>query len=239
MINVLIYIALFYLSVNLFGFLLKKIRIPGIYAALFLGIALGTNQDVINFTNIELIHLFTYTGIFLLLFLLGFNLNFDELRKQGRLIIKTTLFVIVSETFIGTFALHLLFNINWFLAGIISISFATVGEVALLPILKEFKLIKTKLGQIILGVSVLDDVVEIITFLFVIVYIGSFQTSEIIKEIIPIIAIFLGVFIKRMIKNKVKIDKIINVLALSVFGPFFFFLRAPKQISTLFLINSY
>lgn len=222
MINFLIYFALFYILVNLSGFILKKVRIPKIYAALFLGVALSTNQLVADFANSTPIHLLTNMGMFFLLFLLGFNLNINELKKQGRFIVRITFWIIFSELIVGSLALHFLFELNWILAGIISISFATSPTVALLPILKEFKLIKTKLGQTIFGVSVLDDVVEIIVSLLVIAYTQTSQTSEIIKEIIPIIAIFMGILINKISANG-KISKIVNGLALAVFGPFFFF----------------
>jgi len=47
-----------------------------------------------------------------------------------------------------------------------------VGEAVLLPILDEFKLVKTRLGQTILGIGVLDDVFEVLTIIVVSIVIG-------------------------------------------------------------------
>lgn len=220
--NLLVYIALFYIIVNFGGAVIEKIRIPKIYAALFLGIALSTNTPILALVKTPFIQQLSNIGIFTLLFMLGYSLNFTEMKKQGRLIAKITFWVILSELVVGTFALHFIFDLNWLLSSFIALSFATVGEVALLPILREFKLIKTKLGQTILGVAVLDDIVEIAAFLLVIFYIGSFQSNELVKELMPLVAISLGALTNKFSNNE-KFDKVINILALFIFGPFFFF----------------
>jgi len=45
---------------------------------------------------------------------------------------------------------------------ITALSFATVGEAILLPILAEFKIVKTNFGQLTLGIGTLDDVIEVV-----------------------------------------------------------------------------
>ena len=52
-------------------------------------------------------------------------------------------------------------------------SFATVGEALLFPILDEFKVINTKLGQSIIGIGTLDDVIEVFVLILLIFLLGS------------------------------------------------------------------
>jgi len=52
-------------------------------------------------------------------------------------------------------------------------SFATVGEAILVPILDEFKIINTKLGQMIIGIGTLDDIIELITLIIVVFMLGA------------------------------------------------------------------
>lgn len=238
MISLLTGIILFYLAINFFGFLLEKVKIPKIYAALFLGIILGINKQVIDIVNLPVPQTLIQLGMFLLLFLLGFNLNLKELKKQRHLIVRITSLIILSEMAVGILLLHYLFAVEWILAGIISISFATVGEVALLPILKEFKLTKTKLGQTILGVSVLDDVVEIVAFILLIFFISSFKMAEIVQEFIPLIAIIAGLISRKISSRFDNLEKIVNVLALAVFGPFFFF-YAGTEANLMIILNQF
>ena len=51
-------------------------------------------------------------------------------------------------------------------------TFSTVGEAILIPILDEFKLMRTKFGQMILGVGTIDDIIELVTIIIVSVLLG-------------------------------------------------------------------
>lgn len=216
-------IVVFYLIINVSGFLIEKIKIPKIYSALFLGVIFGSTALVQHFVSLPLVGFLSQAGMFSLLFLLGYGLNIRDLRRQGKLIVKITTAVILSEFVLGSLVLHFLFGVGWLLASIIAISFATVGEVALLPILKEFNLVETHLGQTILGVAVLDDIVEILSFVLLFLFVGGFNITDVSGSIVPLVAIIVGAIAGNTLKHKKKIDKAITFLALFVFGPFFFF----------------
>lgn len=231
------YILLFYITTNILGFFTEKIKIPRIYAALFLGVALSTNTAVLSIVDMPRIHLLTQMGMFSLLFLLGFNLNLDQIKSQGSLIIRVTIMMIAAELVVGTAILHFIFDVNWILAAIISLSFATVGEVAILPILQEFKIVKTKLGQAILGVSILDDVVEILAFALIIFYISGITSDDLIAEILPLVAIGSGYLVQKTIHSHINIEKIVSIAGLYILGPFFFFYAGTESNLNLFIKN--
>jgi Kef-type K+ transport system membrane component KefB len=223
----------------LFGFLLEKIKIPKIYAALFLGVFLSNSTAVTNITNLKTVDFLSFTGMFSLLFLLGYGLDINKIKKQSKLILKITTYVILTEFVVGTLILHFGFDVDWLLAGVIAVSFATIGEVALLPLLKEFKLINTNLGQTILGVAILDDIVEILAFILMLVFISGFNSSELFSESLPIAAIVSGLILRKMVhQSSPKISQTINILALIVFGPIFFF-TAGTEADLNILINNF
>lgn len=228
-------IAVFYLVVNVSGFFIEKIKIPKIYAALFLGVIFGATPLVKGFVATGSIKVLSQTGMFMLLFLLGFGLNLSEMKKQGGLIIRITAAVIISEFVLGALILHYYFNVTWLLSGIIAVSFATVGEVALLPILKEFKLIQTKLGQTIFGVAILDDVAEILAFVLLFAFVTGFQLNELFNSIVPLLAIGLGVVAGHLLRHSEKVDKIVSFITLFIFGPFFFFVAGTEADFHVFL----
>jgi Kef-type K+ transport system membrane component KefB len=228
------YLAGFYVVTNIAGLLIEKLRIPKIYAALFLGVFLSNVSQVAQVLETSTIGTLAQVGMFSLLFLLGYGLDLNKIKKQSRLIFKITTFVIFSEFIVGTSILYFLFNVDFVLAAVISISFATVGEIALLPLLREFKIINSNLGQTILGVAILDDVVEIAAFILMVVFINGLNYSELVMELLPLIAILSGVIFSKLIKNKEKVDKVINTLALWIFGPIFFFTAgAEANLDTL------
>lgn len=228
------YIIVFYILVNALGFVIEKIKIPKIYAALFLGVLLSTNATVAQIIALPSTKLLAQIGMVTLLFMLGYSLSIDKLEKYHRLIFRVTFWVILSELVVGLSILHFLFGVGWVLAFIISISFATVGEVALLPILKEFKLVKTKLGQIILGVAIVDDVVEIMAFVLLIFFLGSFQLQDLVQQTLPLVAIIAGVIIARLSHESERLDRIVEFVALFILGPIFFFYAGVETNINIF-----
>lgn len=69
--------------------------------------------------------------------------------------------------------IHFIFGYDWLISFLVSLSFATVGEAILIPILDEFKIINTDLGQAIIGIGTLDDTIEILALFLVVFLIGS------------------------------------------------------------------
>jgi len=170
--ELILFLAGVFLATYLIGKLLERIKIPWIFSALLIGLALAAYNPFKEITGSPSFKLLAELGMYFMLFIIGFELDFKKIKKNGGFIAKTTIAIILSESLVGTFLLHYVFNYSWMISGLVSISFATVGEAMLLPILDEFKLTKTKLGQTILGIGVLDDLVEIITIILVSLLLG-------------------------------------------------------------------
>jgi len=123
--------------------------------------------------------------------------------------------------------IHLLFQLNWFLSFLVGLSFATVGEAVLLPILDEFKIINTKLGQSIIGIGVLDDIFEIFTLVLAISMVGissAHPTSTILGTLISLILVFGLTYFLSLLKKEGKKFKVCNIETLFLFTMFIFFL---------------
>lgn len=157
--------GLFFLTL-LFGKIIEKVRIPWIFAALFLGFGLSIYNPFSVITESESFDFLAQLGMYFLLFIIGFDLNIREIVRHHRFIFKLSTLVIFMETLIGFFFIHFVFHTPWLISLLVATSFATVGEAVLLPILDEFKLTNTKFGQVLLGVGAFDDIFEIVTILF-------------------------------------------------------------------------
>jgi Ca2+-transporting ATPase len=150
-----------FLFTFLVGILLEKFRIPWIFAALILGLILAFQNPFEVLTSSETFKFLAWLGMYFLLFLIGFELDLKKIKTLGKFIIKSTFFIIFFEAFFGSLLVHSVFGYSWFISILVALSFATVGEAVLIPILDEFKLTKTKLGQSILGIGTLDDIIEV------------------------------------------------------------------------------
>jgi len=217
-----------FLLTFLFGRLIEKIKIPWIFAALFLGLLISINNPFQEITNSENFQLLAKLGMYFLLFIIGLELQVSKLLKQGKLISKLTFALVLSETFFGTLIIHYIFSINWEISILVASSFATVGEAVLIPILDEFQITKTKFGQIILGVGTLDDIVEVITVIIASAILGysvGHSGFSLINNIILLGVLFfipvLFLFLKKELTN-FQFKKIPILFLFSLFMVFLF-----------------
>ncbi len=177
----------FFITLGL-GLLLEKMRIPWIFGALILGMFLAWNNPFASVTSSQTFQWLGRVGMYFLLFIIGFEINVKEWLKQGKLITELTFIIIPFTALFGAIFFKFIFNIGWVVASIAALSFATVGEAILVPILDEFKLINKKIGQIIIGAGTLDDVFEVTTLILVsLLYVG--KTVSIWNSIYGLISI--------------------------------------------------
>ncbi len=155
------------------GRLLQKMRIPWIFAALLLGVILSVYNPFGHITDSSVFVFLSNFGMYFLLFIIGFETNLKEIKKKKGFIIKSMVFIISLEAILGSLIIHYVFNYGWFISFVVALSFSTVGEAILVPILDEFKIINTCLGQTIISIGTLDDIIEILILILVILFVGS------------------------------------------------------------------
>jgi Kef-type K+ transport system membrane component KefB len=144
---------------------------PWMFASLFFGMAI-TSFNLFKVTlNDPALKVLADFGMLFLLFMIGFNIELDKILKLGKNIIKGSFLIIGFEALTVGSLLYFGFSAdvqNSFLVAIITaLSFATVGEALLLPILAKFKIITTTFGQLTLGIGTLDDVLEVLALIFI------------------------------------------------------------------------
>jgi Ca2+-transporting ATPase len=150
-----------------FGFLLQKyLKIPWMFAALFFGIILSVFGFFAPSIESPSFQLLATLGMLVILFMIGFNLDLKEIKKLGKQIVMGTISIICLEGLLGSLLLYFgfpaLVSNSYLVALITALSFATVGEAVLLPILSEFNVLNTKFGQLTLGIGTFDDIIEVL-----------------------------------------------------------------------------
>jgi len=165
--NILVLMVLTY-GISLgFGFLLQKyLRIPWEFAALFFGIflsALGLFNLAIEDEAFEVL---ATLGMLFLLFIIGFDMDLKKIKSLSKYIFTGALFITSVGGLFGGLLLYFVFpsevNNSFLIALVTALSFATVGEAVLLPILAQFKVVDTIFGQLTLGIGTLDDIIEVL-----------------------------------------------------------------------------
>jgi Kef-type K+ transport system membrane component KefB len=154
------------------GYLLEKyFRMPWMFSALFLGIIFSSFGIFQSTIQDETFNVLSSMGMLFLLFMIGFNLEIGQMKRYGKHILKGAIMIVGFEACIVGALLFFLFPAQIgnspLVAIVVALSFATVGEAVLLPILAKFNLLKTKFGQFTLGIGTLDDILEVLTLILI------------------------------------------------------------------------
>lgn len=172
-INMFLFLSIVFIFTFLIGRLLEKIRVPWIFAALILGSILTVTSHFSGILENQTFTFLANLGMYFLLFVIGFQIDLHKMRKESSLILGTTFITILLGTIFGALVVRYAFGYDWVISTIVALSFSTVGEAILLPILDEFKIVKTNLGQTMIGIGVFDDLIEIVALVLVIGLVGS------------------------------------------------------------------
>ncbi len=219
-------LAIVYLFTFILGHFFEKTRIPWIFSALFLGFIFsifGIFKEVINSDTFTFL---ASLGMYFLLFVIGFEINLTELIRNAGFYGKATVFIIFTEGLIGSALLHYLFSLSWTISFIVALSFATVGEAVLVPILEEFKLMKKPLGKALIGIGILDDAFELFALVLASIVVSSAvprEKIEIIGTILALSILFLVTYLFSFLKEEGRKFKHPNIETLFVFVFFVFF----------------
>jgi len=154
------------------GFLLEKyLRMPWMFSALLLGIIFSSLSFFQSTLQDATFQVLSTMGMLFLLFMIGFNLEIGQMKRFGTHILKGAILIVGLEAVVVGTLLFFLFPAQIsgspLVAVVVALSFATVGEAVLLPILAKFSLLKTKFGQITLGIGTLDDILEVLTLIMI------------------------------------------------------------------------
>ena len=221
-----LFLAFAFSLIFVIGLLLEKIRVPWIFAALLIGASLTFYNPFYSVTSSQTFSLLAQLGMYFLLFVIGFEIDLTKMKKAGRFILKSTFFIILLEALFGTALIHFVFGYDLFISFIVALSFATVGEAILIPILDEFKIINTKLGQSIIGIGLLDDIIEILILIVVIFVVGTttHTPTGISMTIAALFLLFGLAFGLTKLEKASKKFNFLNVEILFLFILFVFFL---------------
>jgi len=168
-------LAIFFALTYLLAGILERRRIPGILAALFVAMAVRyvpLGERLLSHEFHVPLSFLADLGVLFLLFFIGLQIDLKEMRDQsGDIIWLTALNTTVP--FLMGMAVMLALGYGWLMAFVIGLTRMPTAEAVIVPILDEFKLIRTRVGQFIIGAGVLDDVIEVFLVALVSVWIAE------------------------------------------------------------------
>lgn len=171
----LLLLALLFGLTYLFAGLFERLRIPGILASLIVGIGMHYTPVAMLLDHAPFDAVFSALanlGVLFLLFFIGLQIDMATMGKQGGDITLATVLNTIVPFAAGLGVMRYL-EYDWMTAFVIGLACMPTAEAVIVPILDEFKLIRTKVGSYIVGAGVLDDVIEVFLVALVSVWVGA------------------------------------------------------------------
>lgn len=132
-----------------------RMRMPAVVLELLFGVLVGPALGWIHGT--ELLDLLGQLGLFLLMFLAGFEIDFRELERHGR----RRLLMLVG-VFLATLAVSNWFTIRLGYDAFMTLVLATTSVGLVVPTLRSTRRIATRLGQYVLISAILADFLTLV-----------------------------------------------------------------------------
>lgn len=231
----LILLLLLLLAVNIIVKLWRYIHIPSVVTMIALGIIINIPiiRDVfINTENLPILKELWNIGIITLMFIAWIGSSIKKLKKETKEAFTISVFAFLVP-FILTFLIFNLIGSSILISIIVGICLSISAEWTTVEVLYELKRLDTKIWSILLEAGIIDDIIGILFFISIVVFLHIQNAQEIIIVILSIFAFFVWAILKkyfwRFHKAIFNIEKYANILIIP-----FFFINIGLQFDTSF-----
>ncbi len=142
----------------------RYFNLPRVIGQILAGVVLGIPViKTVLFTDevYSAFSLITNMGIILLFFFIGLEINPKEFKRNFKESFLIAVFNTIIPLIIGFLAGRFIFNFSTIASLVIGISLSVSSQAISLDILEELKLIKSKIGNLIISAGTVDDVFEL------------------------------------------------------------------------------
>ncbi|MFA6304789.1 MAG: cation:proton antiporter [Patescibacteria group bacterium] len=176
-------ISLLFGLIILAGFLAKLIRQPLIIAYIAVGILAGPIFLNIFGNHKEIFELFSQLGIILLLFVVGLSLNFNYLKKIGKVAVVTGIGQVVITAGLGLVILQWL-NFSLIPAAYLAVAITFSSTIIITKLLSDKKAIESLYGRSTIGLMLIQDIIAIFLMILLNFLVNSNDLSFLIALLI-------------------------------------------------------
>lgn len=172
-----------------------KLKQPMVIGYIIAGMIIGPYTPPFRLIhNVNSLNSFAELGIIMLLFVIGTEFPIAKLRSIGRISVIVALPESIGTLLIVFFVAHSLLGFSFFDSLFLALAMSITSTVVTIRILEELDLIKDKSTVLILGISIIEDIIAITALgIFQSVAINGGQVSiPHVSISIGIVAVFIG-----------------------------------------------
>ena len=171
----------------------RHFQLPRVIGQILAGIILGFPIIKSSLFTDETAPIFSFAtnlGIILLFFFIGLEINLVEFRKNFKESSLIAIFNTLVPLLAGFLAAKFLFGFNNLASLVLGISVSVSSQAISLDILEEMKLLKSKIGNLIIASGTVDDVFELLLISSLLVVFHSAIGQASLQKVILDIGIF-------------------------------------------------
>lgn len=145
--------------------LLKKLGLPRAVGQIIAGVILGISiikNYLFTPDNLNVLGFLANLGIVMMFYYIGLEINFKSVTKNIKKSLLISAFNTSIPLVIGFFVMKHLFGLSDIASIIIGIAMSVSAQAVSVDILEELKLVKSKLGSLIITAGAVDDIMELL-----------------------------------------------------------------------------
>lgn len=172
--------------------------------------------------NENIISNLSHIGLFALMFLAGFEVSWRMLIKEKEEAVAITFFTVVVSLLLGFFVFVAL-GFSYEASLIMGVCFGITAEATKARALIQLKKLKTKIGALMLGAGIINDIVGVLALLIIsYVFASHIAINELFILFGVLVSFLLGIFVHYYFDRYNAKIKIIESLLLIFIVPLFF-----------------
>lgn len=201
----------------------KKTRIPLVPALIFTGIILSIQpiSSIVISTNKEFVLRIGDFGLIALMFLAGLEISISKITKGEKDAAYISVLAAIVPMILG-FIIFYLFGFDFATSAIIAICLSITAEGANAKVLIDLKKLKTKIGSVIMGAGLVDDIIGLALFIFITYAVGKLNITDLILLSGGIFAFFVGIIVQKVFGRNHNAIKYVEQTLIYLIIPFFF-----------------
>lgn len=187
----LVSVAVIIMSTKLLGDLTKKVSMPAVVGALLAGVLIGpTGLGIIAET--DFISFTAEIGVIMLMFLAGLDTDINEIKRNSVTCLVVACIGVAVPLIGGTACYYVFFGgpgVDGLKAVFVGVVLTATSVSITVEALREMGKLDGKVGNVILGAAVLDDIIGII----VLTIVTSFKSSDVSVTVVLIKILLYGI----------------------------------------------
>ncbi len=202
-------------------------NLPKVLSPIFFGIFIGYYRDYLGLINLDSLEFLSELGIIMLLFYIGLELNLNNVKKQGNQTIFVAVFGFIFTFILGFIFSHMIMSYSIKVSFVIASVLSVTAESIVIVILEQAKLLKSKIGEVIIGAGLLDDIFGLFFLAIISIMVAdNYSLISMLPLFLGVLVVFIGYFFIKKISYF--IDKVFMQDSLKLYDIF--------TISIIFLL---